>query len=93
VPSGRIEFGFNGATQDENDGWRLNLYQVGAVATLFNIVVNRNESIRFLDGCFVSINKHGILGFNSCEKDVKRVESVKFIDIGKDFISIEYNFR
>ncbi|HEX3045296.1 MAG TPA: hypothetical protein VHY08_11100 [Bacillota bacterium] len=96
--SGRVRsyFQFNGSTPLEKDSWRLNLCQLDRCgdysdATLFNIVVNKNESIRFSDGSNASFHKHGWLGFDPvAEKDI---ESVKFVDIGKDYISVEYKFR
>jgi hypothetical protein len=92
----RSYFQFNGSTPLEKDSWRLSLCQLDRCgdysdATLFNIVVNKNESIRFSGGSSASFHKHGWLGFDPvAEKDI---ESVKFVDIGKDYISVEYQFR
>jgi hypothetical protein len=89
-------FLFNGSTPLTNSSWRLNLCQLDQCggysdASLFSIVVNKDESIRFSEGGNASFHKHGWLGFDPvAEKDI---ESMKFVDIGKDYISVEYKFR
>src|SRR5690242_20157396 len=55
----RSYFRFNGSTPLEKGSWRLNLCQLDRCgdysdSTLFNIVVNKNESIRFSEGSSAS---------------------------------------
>lgn len=94
---------YYGSIKLDNGIWRANFYREkiytdnhSAAGTSFNLDICMNDVVRFSHyGIYKDKKGNATPDTPSLLRlyDVKHIDSIKFLDIGQDFITIEYNFH
>jgi hypothetical protein len=87
---------FNGSIKLDNGFWRANFSReklgVSDGGTSFNLDISMNDVVRFATYGIWRDKKGNTVKYPPLiASKIQLIDSIKFLDIGQDFITIEYN--